>query len=630
MITLDNVSLRFGNKLIFNKVDLSILRREKIGIVGQNGSGKSSLFKVIEGKNSPDSGSVQVSADHGLASVEQTLPSGTKTAINYVLDGDHVLRQTEDKLENAKRQNDPIGISEAHDTLQIIDGYQAKSRGARILRGLGFSEVCLDMAIDNFSGGWKAKLNMAKALMHKSEIVLLDEPTNHLDLESITWLGRWLKNYLGTVLVISHDRSFLDIFCEKILHIENKKLNLYKGNYSSYEVQRLAQLKRDVKLFKKQQREIRKIREFVEKFRSKASKAKQAQSRIKAIDRMEELAVLPERSKFDFSFEIKKEPSDSAICLEKIRVSRESKEVLICHEFIVRSESRIGILGCNGSGKTTLMNVLAGKIKLESGKVRVGKNTSVGYFSQSEGDNLNLKKSPIELMGQVDREASDKDLRNFLASFGFNFEMVNSPISKFSGGEKSRLTLALLARNKPNLLLLDEPTNHLDIDMRSSLIIALQRFEGAMVVVSHDRNLLESTCNEFYLIKNRKLIYQNMGLENYIAEISYSKDEGAFSISNSKSKKSRRRSEAEKRNNLLLQLKPLRKKQGILESEIERMNSSLRSIEEKIVRLSSDKNIKISGKEMEASLKELASLRKKINDAEEQWMAVTSLIEEVK
>ncbi len=626
MITLREVSFRRGEKTLFKKISFDIYKGEKIGVVGANGSGKTSLFGLIVGKYLPESGDILIKGEQKVAEVSQNLPYSQQPAIDFILDGDSQLRRLEKQLAKAQEKSDANEIAKHHEALEQIGAYNAKSRAAQILSGLGFSNHVLDSSLNSFSGGWKARLNIGKALMSRPDVLLLDEPTNHLDLDAIVWLEKWLRQYTGIVVVISHDRAFLDGFSNGILHIEGHEVRRYKGNYSSFEKQRSSILIRQSKLSKLQSKEIEVIRRFVARFRAKATKSKQVQSRLRAINRMESIAVIRETSNFKFTFQDSKMPSDPGISLRGVSVSYDKLNVLNDVNLIIRSDSRIGIVGRNGSGKTSLLKILAGIITPNEGERIPGKNISVGYFAQSQIEYLQLDESPFTHLSRLSPKASERDLRGFLGSFGFSSEMATTPVMNFSGGEKARLALAILVWESPNILLLDEPTNHLDIDMRSSLTIALQQYQGAIVLISHDRNLLQSTCNELYFVDEGAVEYFDGDLNDYAKQLRTIKNVKSASGNKAvESRKELRQKKALERDKIFKEIRPLLNEKQSLEKKLEALNNRRKEIEGVILNESMLK--RVDGKQMEKDLIKLSSVRAQIDQVEERWFLIANILE---
>ena len=520
MLQAINLSVRRGVKLLFEDANFQIHTGQKVGLTGANGTGKSSLFSLILKQLHADAGDCFYPDNWVIAHVAQELPDSRRHAIDFVLDGDEELRQVQRAIEVAEDKNDGILLGTLHTQLDNINGYTANSRASQLLAGLGFSTNDESRAINEFSGGWRMRLNLAKALMCRSDLLLLDEPTNHLDLDTIIWLEVWLTAYRGTLLLISHDRDFLNNICTHIANLEHQNIQLYTGNYSAFERIRAERLAAQQSQFVKQQRNIAHIESYIERFRAQATKAKQAQSRLKALERMQVIGPAHVDSAFHFSlFEPEKIPN-SLLHLEHADagyINDDGNKISILKNvaFDLLPGDRIGLLGPNGAGKSTLIKVLANQLKIDSGEYQLGKETKIGYFAQHQLEQLHDEHTPIEHLQQIDKNAREADLRNYLGRFGFSNDMALSKIINFSGGEKSRLVLAMLIYQKPNLLLLDEPTNHLDLEMRQALAEALQDFSGAMVIVSHDRHLISVTCDRLMLVNQQTVSDFPLSLEEY-------------------------------------------------------------------------------------------------------------------
>src|SRR3990172_1264019 len=482
---------------------------------GANGSGKSSLFSVLRGELHADKGDAEFPAHWRVAHVVQEIPALDRPALEYAIDGDRTLRILERKLSQAARENDGNRIGEMHAALGDAGAYTVRSRAEQLLVGLGFKHEELEQPVASFSGGWRMRLNLAQALMCPSDLLLLDEPTNHLDLDAILWVEDWLKRYTGTLLVVSHDRDFLDGVVNVILHIDQKKLRRYAGNYSAFEVQRaqavvLAAGQRD-----KQERERAHLQSFIDRFRAKATKARQAQSRMKMLARMEELAPLHVAAPFSFEFREPLRAPNPLLVLEKADAGYGERTVLRGIDFSLQSELRYGLLGINGAGKSTLIKTIAGELKPLRGSAIFNKGLQVGYFAQQQIEMLRDDQSPLWHLLRIAPDAREQDLRNFLGGFDFAGDMATGSIAHFSGGEKARLALALIVWRRPNLLLLDEPTNHLDLETREALTVALAQFEGTLVLVSHDRHLLRATTDQLLIVADGSLRPFDGDLDDY-------------------------------------------------------------------------------------------------------------------
>ena len=514
MLSFNNLSLRRGPILLFEGVSFTIHQENKIGLVGANGTGKTSLFKMIQGEFESDHGHYSHPPDLRIACLDQEVPGTDELALNYVLAGDTKLLQIQNAITEAESNGNYDKLGDLHAQFEDHDGYSAKSKAEQLMVGLGFSEEDFENPLKDFSGGWRVRLNLARTLMQPADLLLLDEPTNHLDLDAIIWLGSWIKTFRGALLLISHDREFLDECVGYIAHIHNGSIDLYTGNYSQFEIRKAAKLAELESNYNKQQREVAHMQDFVRRFRAKATKARQAQSRIKALERMELIAPAHIDSPFQFSIPGSEKISDPLIVLEEADLGY-THPVVKDIKISFHPGDRIGLLGPNGAGKSTLVKSLKGELPLLKGIKTNGKNLKVGYFSQHQVDDLDLDKSALNHIQDIDTKATESVIRNFLGGFNFRGDKVKGPIAHFSGGEKARLALAIIAFQKPNLLLMDEPTNHLDIDMRQALTIALQEFGGAILLISHDRHLLVNTVDEFLIIDNGKLTNFNGDLEDY-------------------------------------------------------------------------------------------------------------------
>ena len=499
MITINDLDFHLGNTVLFQSASAQISTGSKVGLVGRNGCGKSTFFSLLTGDYIPDGGSISIPGDWQIATVKQETPALEISALDYVIEGDLKYQQLQRELESAVASNDGNRIAEIHTELEIIDAYTIKSRSSALLIGLGFTQEDLERPVKEFSGGWRMRLNLAQALIVKSDLLLLDEPTNHLDLDAEIFLESFLKSYRGTLVIISHDRDFLDHTVNKILNIENYRLTAYTANYTEYEIQKAEKITLQNAMYEKQQRAIAHMQSFVERFRYKATKAKQAQSRLKALERMEKIAAVHAESPFHFSFRTPDSLPNPLITMDNISLGYGEHVVIKKLRFNLVSGARIGLLGKNGAGKSTFIKFLAGELAPLSGDVTFSKGIKTGYFAQHQLERLRLNESALKHMQLLAPRTPEQELRNYLGGFAFAGDKVLENVSTFSGGEKARLALALIVWEKPNILLLDEPTNHLDLNMREALTMALQDYEGALVVVSHDRHLLKSTTDNFYL-----------------------------------------------------------------------------------------------------------------------------------
>jgi ATP-binding cassette, subfamily F, member 3 len=515
MLQFNHLALRRGARLLIDDLDLTLHAGQRVGVTGANGCGKSTLFALVRGEMQPDRGDFFLPAGLTIAEVAQETPADPRAAIEYALDGDGEWRTLDDALQQAEKGEDGHRVAELHDRLAAIDGYTTRSRAARLLHGLGFSSSDEQRPVASFSGGWRMRLNLARALMCRSDLLLLDEPTNHLDLDAIVWLEGWLASYRGTLLLISHDRDFLDSVVHHILHIEHGQAHLYAGNYSDFEVLRAERLAQQQALHERQQRERAHIQAYIDRFRVQATKARQAQSRIKALARMELIAPAHADSPFTFDLLPPDRLPNPLLKLDHAAAGYGAE--LLLHEvgLVLTAGDRVGLLGRNGAGKSTLIKLLAGEMVPLAGKRTAAQDLRIGYFAQHQLEQLRLQDSALLQLQRLDPRASEQTLRDWLGSFGFHGDQALQPVAPFSGGEKARLVLALLIYQRPNLLLLDEPTNHLDLEMRHALTMALQGFEGAMVIVSHDRHLLRSCADSLLLVDGGRVTPFEGDLEEY-------------------------------------------------------------------------------------------------------------------
>ncbi|MEQ6917955.1 ABC-F family ATP-binding cassette domain-containing protein [Halomonas aquatica] len=522
MIALRQVSLQRGTQTLLEGADLTLHAGHKAGIVGPNGAGKSSLFKLLLGELSPDKGEVEMSGGQRIAHMDQEVEALERSIVDYVLDGDRELRRTEAALERARERGEAHREAELHGAIEALDGYSAPARAAQLLVGLGFVQADLDRPLSAFSGGWRMRVNLACTLFKPSDLLLLDEPTNHLDLDALLWLEQWLTRYPGTLLLISHDRDFLDAVCDHIVHFDRQTLVLYRGNYSTFERTRAEKLALQQAEAAKQQARREEIERFVARFRYKATKARAAQSRLKMLERMGDIAVAHADSPFHFTIPSADRASHPLLVLDEARLGyldeggRETPQLVDVKVTLLPGQ-RIGLLGPNGAGKSTLIKSLTGDLPLLNGRRVPGEHLAIGYFAQHQLEGLDLASTPFQHVQRLSPTAADLDIRKFLGGFGFHGDDVFAEVGRFSGGEKARLALALVAWQKPNLLLLDEPTNHLDLEMREALTEALASFEGTVIIVSHDRHLLRATVDEFWRVADHHVTPFDGDLEDYRA-----------------------------------------------------------------------------------------------------------------
>jgi ATP-binding cassette subfamily F protein 3 len=519
MLSARDLSLRRGPEPLFEQVNFTIFRGDKLGITGANGTGKSSLFAAVQGELAPDKGEIDKPAGLKIAHVEQEIAASSREAIEFVMDGDTQLRAVEASISDAERRDAAMELAEGHATLLAIDGYRVRARAAAIMHGLGFAVADHRRQVAEFSGGWRVRLGMARALAARADLLLLDEPTNHLDLDAIVWLEEWLRAYSGTLLMISHDREFLDGVIGRVLHIENRGIRAYSGNYSQFEAKRAEELSLQNALHARQVRRVAEITSFVERFRAKATKSRQAQSRIKMLERMEMIVPAHVDSPFEFEFLRPLKTPRPLVTLEDAACGYGERRVVSALNLSVGPQDRIALLGPNGAGKSTVTKLLAGEVAPQSGRRIAAADLSVGYFAQQQLEQLKPDCDAfwhLRNLGGPDFAAGDEErVRAHLGRFGFEGDRAFAPITRFSGGEKARLTLALLVARRPNLLLLDEPTNHLDIDMRHALTVALQGFDGGLVVVSHDRHLIKTVADTLWLVADGALRVFDGDLDDY-------------------------------------------------------------------------------------------------------------------
>ncbi len=505
MIQIDNLTLHLGTRCIFEKAQFSVFPGQKVGIIGKNGAGKSTLFALLRNVLSPDAGNCQIPKSWRIAHIPQSLPEGSITALDYVLSGDNVYTVIQDQLLIAEQKNDHAAVLAAHNDLHLIDGYRIPAKAANLLKGLGFLDASMQEAVSNFSGGWRMRLNVAKTLMARADLFLLDEPTNHLDLDAIVWLEEWVKNCQSTVLLITHDAAFLDRVPSHILLVDNKKFTIYKGNYSNYIKQKSEAIMLQQLMHAKQQKTREHLESFINRFRAKASKAKQAQSRIKALEKLPELAAVQSQSSFQFEFSEIINCPNPLLNLENIEfayVGATNKIIFKKLNFYVRPGARIALLGLNGEGKSTLMKLLSATVVAQKGTRHAGPGLKIGYFAQEQAEEFPIDETPLSWFTEISMNNNHKEIRGYLGRFAFSDERAVQKIATLSGGEKARLALAWIVWQKPQLLLLDEPTNHLDLEMREALSFALQSFSGAVVLVSHDRQLIMNTVDELWWVHN--------------------------------------------------------------------------------------------------------------------------------
>ncbi len=624
MIQLQSVSLYRGSKCLLQDATFTAHPGWHIALVGHNGCGKSSLFALIQGQCQADAGDVQIPAQSRIAHMVQEVAALDRSALEFVLDGDQTLRALQSQLREAEQVNAPQRQAELHQQLADIDAYTAESRACKLLAGLGFTQQQFEQSVKSFSGGWRVRLSLAQTLMAPSDILLLDEPTNHLDLDAILWLESWLRNYPGTLILISHDREFIDAVCQHVLHIEFQHLNYYSGNYSNFEIQRSARLANQQAAHEKQQKEIAHLQQFITRFKAKATKAKQAQSRVKALERMEKIAPAHVDSPFHFSIPNAEKMSDPLLDLKQANLGYGDSCILQHTELQLGPQSRIGLIGPNGAGKSTLIKTLAGELPLLQGERTLGEHTKIGYFAQHQLDQLDSSATPLLTMQRITHKTDEQSLRNYLGSFGFQGDNVNASIARFSGGEKARLALAVIIWHKPNLLLLDEPTNHLDLEMRLALTLALQEYQGGLVLVSHDRHLLRATTDELLLVADQQVAEFKGDLDDYARWLSDYRNNDASALEASPPKadrKAERQKAAQQRN----KVRPLKNRISRLEQQINSLEQEKQSFEE---RLAAPNIYDPSNKqELTELLQQQAETLKNLEQLEQEWMLLLEQLE---
>lgn len=627
MLNFNNVSLRRGSRLLFEQASFTIHRQYKVGIVGGNGCGKTSLFSLLLNQLQTDEGDVSLPPDLTIAHVAQETPAVEKAAIEYVIDGDLELRQIESQLQKAEAENNGTLQADLHHKLDHIDAYTVNARAAKLMQGLGFATEQLELPVNSFSGGWRMRLNLAQALICRSDLLLLDEPTNHLDLDAVIWLENWLLAYQGTLLLISHDRDFLDKVTDHIVHIEHQRLASYSGNYSQFEKLRAEQLAQQQAMYEKQQREIAHMQSFVRRFKAKASKARQAQSRVKSLERMEIISQAHVDSPFYFQFFKPEKLPNPLIKLDQIDTGYVDKKILSNVNLSIAPGDRLGILGHNGAGKSTLVKLLAGEIVNTSGLIEKSSELKIGYFAQHQLEQLDAQASPLLHMQRLQKNLTEQAIRDYLGGYNFHGDRVLEPVGPFSGGEKARLVLALLIFQKPNFLLLDEPTNHLDLEMRHALSMALQEYEGAMLIVSHDRHLLRVVTDDFLLVDKGKVEDYKGDLDDYRQWLLTQREPKPSiptevdSEHRSVSKKNQRQLQAEKRR--LLQ--PLRNQLKQLEKSIAELNSKKAELE---AILADNEIYKDENRDkLSVYLKDQAQVAEKLDEMEMQWLEISEQLD---
>lgn len=627
MIELKDIVLQRGVQRLLEGASATVFSGRRVGVIGANGCGKTSLFKLLLGELGLDAGSLQLPRQWRIAQMAQEFSVDDRPAIEFVMDGDSHLREVQNAIVQAETAGQHDKLVKHYAALEAIDGYQANTRAEQLLHGLGFKQAQVQQAAVSFSGGWRIRLSLARALMCPSDLLLLDEPTNHLDLDATLWLEQWLKAYRGTLLVISHDRDFLDNVADEILHIEQQKLFSYRGNYSAFERQRTERLLQQQAAYEKQQQRIAEIHRFVTRFKAKASKARQAQSRVKELARMESVAPAHADSPFHFMFREAEKNSSPLIQLRNAVLGYGDTVILNEVDISLQPGARIGLLGSNGAGKSTLIKSLVGDLPLLGGERVCGLHLKTGYFAQHQLEVLDLDASPLLHIQRLSPLEPEQTIRNFLGGFNFHGDKALGVVRPFSGGEKARLALAIVVWQKPNLLLLDEPTNHLDLDMRYALTLALQSYSGALVVISHDRHLLRNTVDEFYRVSHGEVQPFDGTLEDYQQWLSKNTQVDVVdtdfhdTLSIKLDKKAQRQQAATQRQ----QLQPLTKKIRILETEMQLTQQKLTGIETVL----NDADIYASAHKdrLQALLRERGEMQKMLQEKEEAWLLMQEQFE---
>ncbi|MDR1529381.1 MAG: ATP-binding cassette domain-containing protein [Burkholderiales bacterium] len=635
MIRLDCLTLMRGARVLLEDTSLTIHARQRVGIIGANGCGKSSLFALLKGEILAERGDIFLPPRAVLAHVAQETPSLSSSALAYVLDGDRELREIENAIVRLQQKNaDDHGqeLAEWHHRYEAIGGYAARARASELLAGLGFAHREHERSVDSFSGGWRMRLNLAQALMCRSDVLLLDEPTNHLDLDAVIWLEDWLRRYPGMLLLITHDRDFLDNVVNTIVHFERQTLKSYRGNYAQFERERAIALANQQATYEKQQRTIAHMQRFIDRFRAKATKAKQAQSRLKQLEKMTRISAAHIDNPFSFSFSPSDAHSKQLLRIEQgtlgYRDSDQTKTVLTNVECSILSDTRIGLLGVNGAGKSTLIKSLTAHLPLLSGTRHVARDLRIGYFAQHQLDTLDPEASALLHLQRIDPQQREPTLRNFLGGFAFHGDHATRMVASFSGGERARLALALIVYQRPQLLILDEPTNHLDINMREALIEALQEYNGALLVVAHDRYLLSATVDVFWLVDQETVTPFDGDLDDYRERVlsraraqaapqNITEEEPAIT------RKEQKRQEAEIRR----QRAPLIKKQKEVETQLERCSAELAALERWMA--SPEAYHDDAKTQLAEILKERSSLTQYIERLEKEWLTLAETAERI-
>ena len=629
MIEIKNLTLQRGLKVLLDQAALSLAPGRRVGLIGKNGSGKSSLFALLKGEITADKGDVSIPKHWKTAAVVQETPALDISALDYVLQGDGELQLFQTALHEAEAKNDGMKQAEYHAKLEEIDAYSAPARAAKLLSGLGFSQEEHGRPVKSFSGGWRMRLNLAQALMCRADLLLLDEPTNHLDLETVLWLENHLSGLPCTQIIISHDRDFLNATTTQTVELSDQKLTLYGGNYDFYQAERARRLAQQQAAYIKQQAQIKHLQSFIDRFKAKATKAVQAQSRMKALDKLERIAPAHFDSGFSFEFDSPAHLPNPLLQLDKADLGYGGEPVLNGIDLSLESGARYGLLGVNGSGKSTFIKTLAGELNVLSGRIVRSDKLNIGYFAQHQLDTLRPDQSPLWHIQKLSPDVREQEIRNFLGSFNFIGDAALQKTEPFSGGEKARLALAMIVWQKPNLLLLDEPTNHLDLDMRHALTLALQSFQGALIVVSHDRSLLEATTDSFLLIEQGRLKTFDGDLEGYRRYRLAQENAAAAPAASSQSqnRKDAKRVEAQIRQEKARLGKPLQQKISQAEKEIAALSEIQTACEAFLAQ--EDAYSDANKTKLQQTLAQLAETKVKLEKQEENWLAWQEELEQI-
>ena len=619
MLRLTDLTFERGDDVLFSGLDGVVYPGQRMAVVGRNGIGKSTLFKLVLGELESSRGSIEFPEDWRVGYMAQEVEANERPALDYVIDGDRELRRVEDQIAETE---DPEKLANLYSLYEDLGGYQAMAKAGEILNGLGFDDQVVHEPYASFSGGWRIRLNLAQALMCPSDLLLLDEPTNHLDLEAILWLEGWLNRFPGAMLIIAHDRAFLDSTATSVMHLAGNGGKLYKGNYSAFEHQRAAELERQQAMAAKHQAQVQHIQQFVDRFRAKASKAKQVQSRIKALERMQTQAALHVDSDYRVNFSNPEKVSNPLFSFRDLVLGYEDNKVLHQVSQTILPGARIGVLGANGAGKSTLLKALVGDLRPLAGTMEKGQHAEIGYFAQHQLESLDARNSAYETFIEIHPAMTAQQCRDYLGGWGFSLQMIERPISSLSGGEKARLVLSLLAAEQPAILVLDEPTNHLDLDMRDALALALQAYSGGVIIVAHDRNLLEKIVDEFWLIEDGSLKTYRGDLDDYTES---RQQQAALTAPTSKNAINSRKRQRKERAAVRKSEQDLRKKIKRLERDIEEGAAALKSLEATLA--DKDTYAQMPADDLNALLAEAAAARKNIEALEEAWLAVSSKLE---